>query len=77
MFLKGEAPLGVESEVLIPELFSGAKVLYVSDIGEERIMFIWISESSGRLKIKGKKNLNGSERTYPLLGLGVQRSSFH
>ena len=28
--------LGLESEVLIPELFSGAKVLVVSDIGEER-----------------------------------------
>ena len=29
--------LGLESEVLIPELFSGAKVLVVSDIGEERL----------------------------------------
>ena len=46
--------LGLESEVLIPELFSGAKVLVVSDIGEEL--------RSSLNKEKERKRLDCKER---------------
>ena len=53
--------LGLESEVLIPELFSGAKVLVVSDIGEERRYSTEVRKERSQVRTN-RRNLKGKGR---------------